>query len=446
MAGRGAITGSLYASVPAIVGRGRAFVDHHSMANHLEGGLGEDGFHGAVLRGGLQRSRGLAASAIFHRPGREGLPVAIEEAVFHGDAGALAIDGEASAVGSREVDVPPLSGDPRGEVNSRVDIEPRVLPLHDLDLLDGRGGGREVPADALLEPFDPVGPDPVGAGGQGARILPGSLLPLPGEVVVLALGVCEEEVAAGDIGGQRALTPPPASLLRDLLGELEGTLVQEIDQGRTGPGGSAASGGVLDLLQPRPVPWEVRVRRQVARHAGSLEELPRCDDLGRREILALRVRRPLRLLGRERCGQDKEEREDVHGRGAGGVGGRSWGRENPRSRTGWEFPRAPPQATRVWPRASSNRARSTDHPGFLTPPRRYHPRGHLSPRSAGSATPSSNLRSTSPRPRKRTCRSLPSPGGARAHRFGGWGGLQLNHAGLSNGSAAVPTAPWVKRP
>ncbi len=112
MAGRGAITGSLYASVPAIVGRGRAFLDHHSMANDLEGGLGEDGFQGAVLRGGLQRSRGLAASAILHRPGREGLPVAIEEAVPHGDAGALAIDGEASAVGAREVDAPPLSGDP----------------------------------------------------------------------------------------------------------------------------------------------------------------------------------------------------------------------------------------------------------------------------------------------------------------------------------------------
>ncbi len=206
-------------------------------------------------------------------------------------------------------------------MNSRVDIKPRVLPLHHLDFLDGRGGGREVPADVLLDPFDPVGPDPVGAGGQGARVLPGSLLPLPGQVVVLALGVREEEVAAGDVGGQRALTPSPASLLRDLLGELEGTLVQELDQGRTGPGRSAASGGVLDLLQPRPVPREVRVRRQVARHAGSLEELPRCDDLGRREILALRVRRPLRLLGRERCGQDEEEREDVHGRGAGGVGG-----------------------------------------------------------------------------------------------------------------------------
>lgn len=112
MAGRGAITGSLYASVPAIVGGCRAFVDHHSPANHLERGLGEDGFQGAVIRGGLQRSRGLAASAILHRPGREGLPVAIEEAVPHGDAGALSIDGEASAVGARDVDAPPLAGDP----------------------------------------------------------------------------------------------------------------------------------------------------------------------------------------------------------------------------------------------------------------------------------------------------------------------------------------------
>ena len=281
-------------------------------------------------------------------------------------------------------------------MNSRVDIEPRVLPLHDLDLLDGRGGGREVPADALLDSFDPVGPDPVGAGGQGARVLPGSLLPLPGEVVVLALGVREEEVAAGDVGGQRALTPPPATLLRDLLGELEGTLVQELDQGRTGPGGSAASGGVLDLLQPRPVPREVRVRRQVARHAGSLEELPRCDDLGRRGILALRVSRPLRLLGRERCGHYEEEWEDVHGRGAGGVGGRSWGLEGPRSRTGWGVPPARPQATRVGPRASSNRARSNDHPGFLIPPRRSQPRGHVPLQWPPAASPSERSRRAGP--------------------------------------------------
>jgi hypothetical protein len=85
------------------------------------------------------------------------------------------------------------------------------------------------------------------------------------------------------------------------------------------------------------------------------------------------------------------------------VGGRSWGREKPRSRTGWEFPRAPPQATRVWPRASSNRARSTDHSGFLTPPRRYHPRGHLPPPMGSGGQP---------------LRALP-PGGATTGEGGG---------------------------